>query len=102
MQAASPKTPGEVLDYTIDYYKELEPGEAIATSTWALSGQDESLALGEGSYAATNDDTSVTLWLTNGTAEVTYTATNYMATDATPPRVFERSFEIFITEKVSV
>lgn len=97
--AAPPKDPSEILDYTIAYDDVLEDDEAIATSTWGLTGPDSALTMGSGPRAHTHDQGSVSLWLLGGTAgSGDYLLTNHIATTHEPPREYERSFSIAIAD----
>lgn len=93
------KDPNEVLDYTIDFASLLDTAndETIASVAWSASGSG--LTIGTGDYAATNDDTSATVWLSAGTVGTTYSVTCRATTDATPARVFERSISVRIVDR---
>lgn len=93
------KDPNEILDYTIDFAALLDTAndEAIASVTWSVSG--EGLTVGTGEYAAANDDTSATVWLSAGTVGTTYSVTCRATTDATPARIFERSISVRIVDR---
>lgn len=69
------KDPDDVLDYSINWARELA-GDTISTSVWTVpSGlTDESLS--------TNTDTETTVWLSGGTDGTSYDVKNRITTAA--------------------
>ena len=96
---APAKDPAATLDYTGSWASLLAAGESIVVSTWAIEGPDLALLIGTDDYAPTFDATSATVWLSGGTEDATYTVTNHVETDNTPPRIDERSFTITIASR---
>lgn len=94
MKQMPPKDPSDVQDYTRDASAFLGTGQAIATSTWTVEGPDAALLIGTGSYAASNDGTTATVWLSAGTEHAEYTVRNVIVTDSTPPRTKALSFVV--------
>ena len=88
--------PNETLDYSVDWAAALLAGETIASSLWTVETGD--VELGSGPYAATQDDTSATVWISGGTVGGESKVTNRIETDSTPPRIFERSIYIMTRE----
>jgi hypothetical protein len=68
------KHPADVLDYAVDWTKPLEElADTIATATWSVpSGLVEGAAGGAGAVR--------TLWLSGGTAGISYTLTHTITT----------------------
>ena len=92
--------PYEVLDYSVDWAAVLEAEEVIAESIWMVESGDASI--GVDGYAASNGDSSTTVWLSGGTESGScggVTVTNRITTDNTPPRIYERSILILIRNK---
>ncbi len=96
---APPKDPAATLDYTGSWEKLLAVGESLASSTWSIDGPDAALVIGVDEYAPTFGATSATLWLSGGTEDATYTITNHVVTDNTPPRIDERSFSLTVAPR---
>lgn len=68
--------PTSVLDYSKDWSSFLEPGETIASSTWAIpDGIDEPV----GKIQSISGSVT-TVWLTGGTVETLYELTNHIVT----------------------
>lgn len=93
-----PKDPGEILDYTLSYASLLEDDETIAASSWSVTIGDDAITTGTGARAPTYGSESVTLWLSLGTGGTTYTITNHITTSYSPPREYERSFSLLVTD----
>lgn len=83
------KTPGEVLDYTVDWSSWLQSGENISTSDWTV-------ASGLTEDSSTNTTTGATIWLSSGTNGTSYLVINKIVTDAATPRTAERAFLIHV------
>lgn len=95
------KDPDEVLDYKFDFAAltngngatdYLESGETISSET-VTAGAGITLD----SETITDSNTSVTIWLSGGTAGNTYTVTCQIATSAS--RTVERSIYVTVAEK---
>lgn len=69
------KFPGDVLDYSIDWFRWLA-GDAILTSTWSVAPTGPTLSLGS------NTTTTTTIWASGGTLGVLYTITCVITTAA--------------------
>lgn len=70
------KDPDAVLDYAIDWGSNWLSSDTIASSSWAVSGPDDSLTVDSDS----NTTTTATVWLSGGTRHATYTVTNSIVT----------------------
>lgn len=88
------KDPSDIVDYAIDWGTLLaaEGEDGIATSTWSAS-SPTGLTVGE-VVAPSIDGMKTIVWVSGGTAGVTYTVTNTIVTDGTTPRTHERSIHI--------
>lgn len=102
-----PKDPDADLDYKFDW-RALTNGALGATSDWLAAGETIStfvitaaagITLGTGGKAPakTNSDTSVTVWLSGGTAGMDYTVACKITTSAT--RVDERTATIEVRNR---
>jgi hypothetical protein len=72
-QDYDPQDPGEVLSLSLDFKRELSPGETLTAASWtcaASDGVDASAA--QRVVSATFSGTVVTAGLQNGVAGVTY------------------------------
>ncbi len=86
--------PSAHLDYTIDWVRCLEGGDAIASSTWSIAGD----VLGVLEMA--NDSrlgTRTTVWLTGGLDGQAYKLVNHMRTN--DGREFDRTFFLRVEER---
>ena len=81
------KDPDDVLDYSRVW---ILDGDTIATSTWVVP---TGLTKGLDTY----DATSVTVWLSGGTAHETYIVTNRITTAS--GRTIDRSWLITVEEQ---
>ena len=86
------KDPDAVLDYSIDWSDWLTGSEVIATSTWTVPS-------GITKDSDSNNDTLTVIWLSGGTAGVTYRLVNHIKTDSSPVREEDRSISIYILER---
>jgi hypothetical protein len=85
------KDPDSVLDYGIDWGTEfLDSADTISTSTWTV---DSGITVD----STSNDTTTTKIWLSGGTADEEYTATNKIVT--ADGRTAERSILILVVEK---
>jgi len=82
------KDPAEKKDYSVDWSLHLVT-DTIGTSTWTVE-----TGLTQTTPAASNTDTTTTIWLSGGTADEDYTVTNHVVTAA--GREFERSFVVMV------
>ena len=83
------KDPDAVLDYAIDWSRWLG-SDTIQTSTWTVpSGLTE--------VSSEHTSTTVTIWLSGGTAGQTYTVTNRIVTAG--GRTDERSIYIRVEQR---
>jgi len=89
------KTPGGILDYTLDWGSWLKANELILTSTWAITSDQppddyerDMIVLGGLVTGALT-----TVWVKAGVLATIYTVTN---TITTPSRVDSRSIQITI------
>lgn len=83
------KDPNAVLDYTIDWTRWLA-GDQVATSEWLVP-------TGLTKMADTKTASSATVWLSGGTAGLSYQVTNCITT--TGGRTEDRSFTIRVEER---
>ncbi len=90
------KDPLAVLDYGWDWSTWLEPGEQIASSSWAVDGVSEGLELGEDDRASDHDGTVTRVWALGGLLGRDYVLRNTITTDANPSRTNTRRLEIRI------
>ena len=90
------KDPDEVLAYTIDWQDSADPvlgtSETISTSTWTVPA-----GLTKDSDSKTN--TTATVVLSGGTAEVKYQIANKIVTDSSPARTYERTVNLKVKER---
>lgn len=86
------KDPQAVLDYSWDWQHWLDEGESIATATVTAPA-------GITRDSETFNDTSVTVWLSGGTANEVYAVTCQITTDSVPARTDERSIIIRVRER---
>lgn len=85
------KDPDATLDYGFDWSSWLQDGETITASSWTA---DTGLTLGTDTY----DDTSTTVWISDGTPRhYPYTVTNRITTSA--ERIDERSILINVVQR---
>ena len=68
--------PDAVLDYEFDWTAWLKEGDTITAASWAVTGADEALVVDDES----NTTTTTKVWLSGGTAGVTYRATCHVTT----------------------
>lgn len=92
------KDTNEILDYSIVWTDVLAAGEAIASSVWNVAGVDLLLTIGVSERAHTFGVNSTTLWLLAGTVGATYRLTNHITTSHSPPREYERSFSLKVSD----
>lgn len=90
-----PHDPQAVLPYSISWASWLESDEEVATSTWSVSPDDESLTLSSPS----SNGTINTVWISGGTVGVTYVVTNHIITDSSPAKEDDRSAELKVKER---
>lgn len=90
------KDPSAVLDYGWDWSDWLQPGEAIASSSWTIDGVSEGLELGTGERAPDHDGIVAGVWVLGGLLGRDYVLKNTITTDATPSRTNTRRLEIRI------
>lgn len=97
------KDPSAVLDYRFDWAP-LTNGRPGATSDWLAEGEtisSQTTTASDGltvdSSSITDSSTSVTAWLSGGTAGNTYTVTNRITTSAS--RTDERTVRIQVKDK---
>lgn len=83
------KDPDDILDYQIDWSARLG-ADTIVTSTWIVPA-------GITKNGESNTATAATIWLSGGTADITYTLTNRITTAA--GRQIDKSVNIFIQEQ---
>lgn len=84
------KDPNAVLDYTVDWEDWLG-SDTIATSTWPV------VPAGITEDSTSNTTTEATIWLSGGTAGVTYTLVNRIVTVGL--RTDDRTIYITVKEK---
>jgi len=85
------KDANAVLDYTLDWSQWLTTGDNLATSTWITA---PGLVIDSDVLEA---DNTTTVWLSGGTAGMTYIVTNRITT--TGARTEDRSITVFVTER---
>lgn len=86
------KDPDALLDFSIDWSGWLKSGENISTVTWTVPP-------GIVEAVSTHDDTSMTIWLSGGTAGEDYAITGSIITTASPARQDERTFLVTVRER---
>lgn len=84
------KDPQAVLDYAMDWTPWLAEGETIATSSWTVDA-------GITKDSDSKTTTVATVWLSGGTAGVTYKLTNHITTNQ--GRTDERSFPVSVRQR---
>lgn len=91
---ASPvsKDPDEVVDFVRDWSPGLAPGDAIASSTWAVPAGITKLE--QAPRVSSHDDTTTTVWLSGGSAGTTYECVNRVQT--TGGRTYERTLRVAV------
>jgi hypothetical protein len=90
MRATWPnKDPDDILDYSIDWTRLLDPGDTIASVTWIVPS-----GLTGGAELITGAITTV--WLSGGTTGRTYDVTARVTTSG--GRQIDRSGRLFVTE----
>jgi hypothetical protein len=85
------KDPDANLDYAIDWSEWLSSADVVVTSTFAIS------PAGLTAGITHNDGLKTSIWLSGGSAGVTYTVTNHVVTE--DGRTDDRSFEIVVVER---
>jgi len=99
------KDPDAVLDFTFDFAP-LTNGREGAGSDWLDTANSEVISthtitaetgITVDSSSQTDTNTSVTVWLSGGTAGTTYTVACKIVTDAS--RTEERSIKIYVKER---
>lgn len=74
------KDPSAVLDYAADWSAWLASvGDTITASTWT---PDTGITVGTGGFAPSFTPTKTTVWLSGGTAGVSYKIVNHITTVA--------------------
>ena len=86
------KDPDAILDYKFDWSNWLESGEIIASHTMTVD-------TGITKVSSSNDDDSVTVWLSGGTAGGRYNVTCRITTDTLPARVEDRTMRILVVQR---
>lgn len=106
MPSAFIKDPADVLDYKWDFAADtngtgtadwLAAGETINTSTVTVPVAPATLVLDSDSQ--TDANTSVTAWLSAGTADVDYDVVCQIVTDNATPRTLERTIKIKVQNR---
>jgi len=87
-----PKDPDEVLDYKFDWSSWLASGETISTATLSVES-----GLTKDSDSITDSSTSVTVWLSGGTAGQKYTVSCKITTSDS--RTAERTLNIRMQQR---
>lgn len=86
------KDPAAVLDYKFDWSSWLASGETISTQTTTAA-----TGLTVDSSSITDTNTTVTAWLSGGTAGTEYTVTNQIVTSSS--RTDERAIRIRVENR---
>ena len=86
------KDPDAVLDWKFDWSRWLAAGETITSHTVTPTA-----GLTVDSSLVTDDDTSVTAWLSGGTAGTRYTVTCHIVTSA--GRADDRTIYVYVRER---
>jgi hypothetical protein len=86
------KDPNAILDYKFDWSNWLGTGEIIASHTMTVD-------TGITNVSSSNDDDSVTIWLSGGTAGGRYNVTCRITTDTLPARVEDRTMRILAVQR---
>jgi hypothetical protein len=89
MAADITQDPEDVLDYTIDYSNILPASDSIASSSWAV---DPGVTVDQTSFSGLKSF----FWVSGGTADQIYTATNHVV--STEGREVDFSVTIRIRE----
>ena len=85
-----PKDPDATLDYLIDWSDWLDD-DTISTSTWTVADGITQEA------GATKTATTTTVWISGGTAGMSYAVTNHIVTTA--GREDDRTFVVRVRER---
>lgn len=85
------KDPNDVIDFGIDWTARLSGGDSINTSSWSVS--PTGLTIDSNSKTST----TTTVWVSSGTAGVTYQLTNRIIT--TQARQMDLSLSIKVQER---
>ena len=86
------KDPNAKLDYKFDWSEWLETAETITSYSLVVD-------TGITEFSSSNDDDSVTVWLTGGTAGLTYQVTCRITTDSNPTRIEDRTMTFHVVER---
>jgi len=86
------KDPDATLDYKFDWSDWLETGEEISTFSLIVP-------TGLTEVSSSNDNDSVTVWLSGGTAGLTYGVTCRITTDSFPTRIEDRTMKFIVVER---
>lgn len=85
------KDPDEQLDYTFDFDALLETNEVIDSTAWTVPA---GLTLVTDTIDAAGK--RATVWLAGGTAGDTYEVECRITSNATPARIIERAFTVYV------
>ena len=86
------KDPDAILDYKFDWSEWLEAGEIIAVHAVTVD-------TGITKVSSSNDDDSVTVWLSGGTAGGSYNVACRITSDTLPARVEDRTIRILAVQR---
>ena len=86
------KDPDAKLDYKFDWSDWLETAETITSYSLVVP-------TGLTKFSDSNDDDSVTVWLTGGTVGTTYEVVCRITTDSNPTRIEDRTITLIIAER---
>ena len=86
------KDPDAILDYKFDWSEWLEAGEIIASHTATVD-------TGITKVSSSNDDDSVTVWLSGGTAGGSYNVVCRITSNTLPARVEDRTIRILVVQR---
>ena len=86
------KDPNAQLDYKFDWSNWLETSEVISSYTLVVQ-------TGLVEETSSNDDDSVTVWLSGGVAGNLYTVLCRVETDSYPVRIDDRTITIYCMER---
>lgn len=84
------KDPNATLDFSVDWSRWLQTNETISAVTWTV-------ATGITNTLTSNTNTAATIWLSGGTAGVTYSITCKITTNQT--RIDQRTFSVAVVAR---
>lgn len=96
MPSVFTKDPDATLDYKFDWSNWLDSDNNEVIDSFTI---DADSGITVDSSSATDSNTSVTVWLSGGTASVTYAVRCEVTTDSAPARTDERTIHVRVAER---